>query len=101
MPGSNTVPPLPMPPKQPATAHVSVLVGRPNGPVGWTVMFIRAVVEMTPTSATWMARLTGEMSVWSASRYPAVVAPSTHPMQQERRVETAARERVDDRAGRC
>ena len=54
-----------MPPKQSGlvSAHVSVLVGRPNGPVGWTVMFITAVVVTTPASATWMARLTGETSV--------------------------------------
>ena len=42
MPTLKTVPLGDEPEKQPAVTQVSVLVGRPSGPVGCTVMFIEA-----------------------------------------------------------
>src|ERR687898_2555933 len=56
MPGSNTVPPVPVPPKHPATTQDSVVVGSPPGPVAWTVTLTLAVAKTPPGTATWMDR---------------------------------------------
>src|SRR5829696_8302069 len=56
MPGSNRVPPVPVPPKHPATTQVSVVVGRLPDPVGWTVTLMPAVATTTPGTATWTDR---------------------------------------------
>ena len=64
-------------PKQFAVTHVSVVVGKPSGPVGWTVMFMRPVVVTTPASATWIARLTGSTSVWVGITRPPMVSPES------------------------